>query len=382
MYIADLIGSKDEILTKAMQHPAMAVKRKPTIETAMKCVVAELEMQTSKAITAKFKPLIEDAVETYTLLNGEYQYLDKTEQDNWSEGMDNAIEEIFSPLTVILSADWLGRYTIDTHMEQENSATRLSDALGKEVFKQLSYGKEPGQVLSNASILRTDVEIYYEQHMQPKSQEEKQAMAEQVASSISDAITNIYNTVGVGFEPMTVCEHLENVVDDDEILAGGSAQHLGLSEGNMNAIQMYALEFGGKETVAHVLDRLQNYNAEPVAAPPAPPVAPSGAPTPPPPPPMPSAPAAPAKVDASPEGFDGSKVLSLMKDHSGVNETEFAVQLGVSRSTYTNWTKGKSAFKPDEGQLETLRDRLVADLNGLYEALCAVDGIPFDKQYD
>ncbi len=59
-YLEQLIGDKDALLDRAMQHPAMALKRKPTMETAMKAVVAELELVASKAVRAEYEPKLQE----------------------------------------------------------------------------------------------------------------------------------------------------------------------------------------------------------------------------------------------------------------------------------------------------------------------------------
>lgn len=376
MYLENFVSDKDAILVAAMAHPAMAQKRKPTIETALKCVVSSLEMAVSKGVQEYYLPLIRDTVDMYEIENGEYDTLDPEAKGDWSSGMDDKIEALFEPLTQSLSADWLARYTIDTHMEAENACETLAKSLGREVFKQLSYGKEPGAVLSNAGILRSDVDIYYSQHMQPK--QENTAMAETLQTEMQGVIGAIFAQVGADFDIMNVMDEVDNITDDDEILAGGSAQRLGMDEAELLTVQMYVVEVGKAKAGEDILSWLQNYTpGKPPqqTAPPAPP-APAAAGVP--------APPAPAQAPGATAGagFDGKRVLSLLKEHSSAKDTDMAAALGVSRGTYLNWIAGKTVFAPDNGQRETVRSAVLSHMNAMYEALCLVDNVPLDRVYD
>lgn len=406
MYLQDFTPTKDIVLGKALRHPAMQPKRKgsATVETLLKAIVSELETMTIEHVTKTYLPQFVDAVDLYVLINGDYEDGDEEAKANWSEGMDNAIEALLEPLTPVLSANWLGINTIDTHMEDKNAPLRLAQSLGREVFKSFSYGKEPGAILSNAGITRTDVDMAYEEHMRPKSEVEKQEMATEAESNIALVVQHIREHVGADFEMMEVYEHLESLCDDDEILAGSAAQNLGLSQADINAAQVYALGAGGASAAADALLKMvQEWTpgeAVEAAAPPPPPppaapaapAAPSAPPPPPaapgtpPPPPLPpvAAPGAtpPPPMAAPGDAVDGNKVIQAIDAHSAVQATAFAAALGVSRSTYLNWGKGKTAFNPDNAQRETLRSQLVGDLNGLYAALCILDGVPVEREYE
>jgi DNA-binding transcriptional regulator YdaS (Cro superfamily) len=364
MYIENLIADKDTILTSAMQHPACAPKRKPTIETALKAVVSTLEMAAIAAITDKYMPLLNDMYDMYEIDNGEYDTVDPEARDGWSSGMDDVVEQIIEPLTPVLSADWLARNTIDTRLWEKDAITKFVRSMGLEVFKQLSYGKEPGQVLSNAGITRADVQLYLDEHMKPKSTEELAVMAEQVSEDITRVIATIHAQVGSDFDLMDVSSDLETLLDDDEILSGSAASRLGLDQAGIDAAQMFALDYTAEDAAAKLLDMLQNYKPGGEA------------------PKRTNAPRPPKGEPAVASDFNGATVLGLVKDHSAVKETELAAALGVSRSTFVNWCNGKTEFKPDAAQKETLRNRIVADVNGLAEALCAIDGVPFERTYE
>jgi len=375
VYLQDFIADKSVILADAMKHPAMVAKRKPTIETAMKCVVSTLEMYVASAVTDKYKPIFQDAFDMYEIDNGEYDTLDAEAKDNWSEGMDSQVEQLIEPLTQYLSANWLGINTIDTRLWEPGAVDKLAQSLGKEIFKNLAYGKEPGQVLSNAGIVRDDIDAVYAEHMKPKSQEDKAAMASEVQTKLSDVIASIYAQVGAGYDVMQVQEDLEGICDDDEILAGSAGQRLGLSQEDLNVVQLHVLDVGVAAAAEEMGEMLAAYkpDTKPTKAASAPAAAPAA----------PGTPPAPTPVTATPAGsFPASTILALVKAHSGVKEAELATELGVSRSTFINWTSGKTQWSPDAAQRETLRNRVVADLNGLNEALAAIDGVEVDRVYE
>lgn len=381
MYLQNFIGDKAAVLDAAMKHPALSPKRKPTMDAALKAVISTVESMTAKAVVEKFAPLIQDVYDMYTIDNGEYEDAPDDQRDDWSAGLDDKVEECISPLTPVLSANWLGVNTIDTRLWEENAVVKLAESMGREVFKQLSFGKEPGQVLSNAGVTRADVEAYFEQHMQPKTEEETKSMSDNLDDNLQTVIGAIHAQVGRDFDIMEVSADLEGITDDDEILAGSAAQRLGLDEDALNVVQMYALEVGAEACAETMLKMLHNYapggkKAAPAA--PAVPAAPAGPAVPPPPPGAPT----PVKAASAAQGFDASRVLSLIKLHSSIKETELATALGVSRSTFVNWTTGKTNWSPDAGQLETLRNRVVSDVNGLTEALCGIDGVPFERAYE
>lgn len=373
MYLQEYIGDKDTVLTDAMKHPAMSPKRKPTIDTAMKCVVSTLEFNVAQNIRKMYEPQIVELYEFYCLENGEYDSVDEEQRDDWGSGIDDKVEALFEPLQATLSADWLARYTIDTHLEAPDGCAKLAEALGKEVFKQLAYGKEPGQVLSNAGIMRTDVEIYFEQHMKPKSQEETQAMANETMDGLADVISTIKAHIGTDYDELDVRSDLESICDDDEILQGAGASRLGLSEADLQVVQLYVLDIGENEAVDTMFNMIKA-DAPAGAVPPPPPGAPVPTPM------APTAPAAP-KAQTS-HGFDAKYVLTMLKEHSAVKETELATEIGVSRSTFVNYGNGKTAFAPTDEQLQTLRNRVLEDLNGLYGALCNIDGVHIDRVFE
>lgn len=375
MYINELIGDKADIIEQAMGNPGLAPKRKPTIEQAMKAVASQVEFAAMQNVQQKVLPIIQDMYDMYVLMNGEYEDVGMlseadaaaTEPDEdfvnasrteYSSGLDDELEKALEPFETLLSADWLGRNTIDTRLWEENAIVKLSQSVAKEVFKQLSYQKTPAQVLSNAGIVQADVEIFFEQHLaQAETPKGKQAMSDATANSAEDLAAKIKSHVGNDFDQMTVYEDLELACDDDEILANGAGKRLGLDEDDVQALQMVVLEYGN-ETADHMIELIGNASSGEKAAKPK----------------AERKPAAPKKDAAPAEGAVDPKVLVLMKNHGSTKDTEMSATLGVSRATYNNWLNGKNAFTPDGDQYSAVRDELVANINGLLEALATLDG--------
>lgn len=356
MYIEELIGDKGELIEKAMKHPAMSPKRNPSLEQAMKAVMSEVEKTAQSSMANMVLPLFTDMYDMYTLTNGEYEDASAggdIAPDEYSEGLDNALENLLEPFTQYLSADWMARNTIDTRLWEENAIDKLAASLGREVFKQISYGKTPAQVLSSAGIMSSDVEIILEQHLTSNPKKEK-AMAEATAASAEDIAAKIKAHIGVEYDRMEVYGDLELLVDDDEILAGGAGKRLGLNESDVEAVQMIVLEYG-ENTVDHLNELLENAKAEK--------------------PKRTAKPKADKAAAPAPKG-DGvdPNVLVLMKTHGSTQDTKMSSTLGVSRATYNNWLNGKNVFSPDADQFSALRDELVVNINGLLEALALLDG--------
>lgn len=355
MYLQDFIGDKGDLLEKAMRHPALAPKRKPNIDQALKAVVSEIEMTVMQNVTAQVLPLIQDAYDMYTLTNGEYEDADVNGDiapDEYASGLDDALEAAIEAYTPVLSADWLGRNTIDTQLWEKDAIPKLAQSMGKEVYKQLSYQKQPGAILSNAGIVQADVEIYLSQHLQAPTQENTN-MSEATPETIA---AKIVAHVGKDFDQMEVYSDLELACEDDDILAGGALLRLGLDENDGAALQLIALE-QGEDTAQYVMDLMANVKDE-----------------------KPKRTAKPkddkpkAEKPQAVEGTGYGEALSLMKQHSSVQDSVMSGEMGVSRQTYNNWTTGKTAFTPDADQLSTVRDQLVKDINGLLRALAIVDG--------
>lgn len=369
VYIEQFID-KEAVFTHAEGHPAMHPKRKPTIETALKAVLASVEYIAQAAIIEKYKPIMADLLDVYEINNGPFEETTPDNRADWEAGLDDEIEKEVEPLTPILSASWLGEWTIGAGLHEEGGFDRWLNALGKEVFKQLAFGKEPGQVMASAGITRPDVDAWFSTIEAQIDQPAAKVETEQMDADMESVIAKIRKQIGEGFDPMAVLEDLTQLHDDDEGLSGSSASRLGLTQQDVEVVQFQGIEVGVDECAEQMMAALQS---DAVAMPPKKAAAKPAA----------AAPAAPATPKAAmPEGFNGQFVINSLKAHSAIKDTDFAAALGVSRSTFVNWGTGKTAFAPTDEQKATLRNQLVSDLNGLYAALCMVDGVGVDKDFE
>lgn len=363
MYFQDFIGDKAELLEHAMAHPGLHPKRKPTLELAMKVVMSEVEMKVMGGITNAVLPSLQNAYDMYTLMNGEWGDVDVAAQSDWETGLDDQVENSLEPYEPHLSADWLARNTIDTRLWEDKAVEKLAQSVGKEVFKQMSYGKSPAQVLSNAGIVQTDVEVFFESFQaNPVPVKQENAMT----ITAEDIAAKIRKQVGTDFDVMAVYEDIEGMMDDDEILAGASASRIGLGPEDVRAFQTLSLEMGDEAT-QHVFDMVKDAPAETAKA--EKPKRQSKAK-------KEDAPAgdAPGAKATDAEGVVSAEILALLKDHGASKDTDMAAGLGVSRQTYGNWIAGKTPFTPTDEQRTFIRDELVKHVNGLLKALGALDG--------
>jgi len=366
MYIQDFIGDKGELLDAAMRHPALAPKRKPTFETALKCVVSEVERVCMTTVAKQYEEKLGDVYLGYTLMNGERDEADVSALGDWDSGLDDEVEKLLGEVVEFLSQDWLAQKTIDTRLHEEGEIVKLATSVGKEIFKQLTFGKEPGQFLANAGILKSDVEAFFETHMQPKTPEQEKATMAEQEQTVAGIAATIAATIGADFNQMEVYEDIEMLFDEDAILSGAAAARLGVTEGGIEILQMAALDSLDAEALFALVSNAPAEEA-PKKAPAVKPTTATGT-------------ARKKKEDksVSVENAISPDVLQAYKTHGGTPDTEFAAKLGVSRGTYNNYLSGKTAFTPDDSQRETLRNQIVENINGLLGALGLIDNFEYE----
>ena len=175
-------------------------------------------------------------------------------------------------------------------------------------------------------------------------------------ADLSDVLGKIKAHVGNDFDQMSVFDDLEMICDmTDDTLVASSATRLGIDDSDCDALQMFALS--AEDAASELLELLKG--ATPAA--------------------KKAAKGRPKKTDAPapPEGEnvpgDLGQVLAALKAN-GVADTAMAERLGVSRSTYTNYCKGKTVFAPDDEQVATVRGEVILRANELLAALAVIDG--------
>lgn len=407
-----IVLDKDALLTHAMQHPGLAPKRKPTVEIAAKVIINDIEKTFKEQVQANIEPQLEELVGAYKLANGERD--EATDADEWDSGLDDQFENLLEPWATWLSADWLGRYTVDSGLHEENATAKMAAKVANEVWKQTISGKSVMQQLSSAGIVTSDIELYMDMALQQsgtatETPTETETVLPENQTELDDVLAIVKRTVGDAFDQMEVFGDLELALDEDELLANGAGERLGLDSEMVRVLSVVMQDYDDASSAAeYLLGRLDEITAAPAEeekapapakaapkAPPAParaaPPAPGAAKAPPPPPGKPAAPkietgkpAPAAKPAAKGKAKDSeanalNDVMVLFKENASAwSDTKMAEDLGVSRGTLSNWTTRKSACTLDEDQTGTVRTKLVASINGLMAALGALDGVEYD----
>lgn len=375
--LADMI-QKEVTIARALKNPALAVKRNPTLENFAKVVAGDIEQVAIVKMARDFEEMFSEVYDGYALINGIYEDIpDPSYKDGYEEGLDDQVEEAVGPYMPGLSQDWLAKNVIDTRIWTDEERQKLARSMAKEIIKQTYYKEGAAKMLADAGITNAELEVYLEQHKAGNTltTEDDTEMAED--NSVESVALRIKATIGADFDEMTVYNDIELMMDDDDILAEGAATRLGAEKGDVEVLRALPMTLGD-DAVQSFLDMIKSHtsaDAKPdkpkrggkkADATPAPGTANV-------PPPVPGAPIPPPVPRPEPGAVDPS-VLKLLKDHSSTKDTEFAAQLGVSRGTYNNWINNKTQFVPTNEQHEAVRNEIVSHVNGLLQALAALDG--------
>lgn len=359
MYIEDFTSDKDVVIAKAFNTPKMHPKKKPDIETAMRAVGDMLKREAIANIANEVRIDLTDAIVMIEITDCTYEDCPEDRRGDYESAIDDAVEKALERYDDYLSADWLGKNTIDTELwlstdEDRSRVVKLAESAGKEIFKELTHDKTPAQILANAGIVRETVETALAEHM-------KQSGEKQVAKDTTDfdsAVSSIKEHVGKDFDLMAVFEDVETIIEgDDGLLVGSAASRLNLNQAGVDALQMFAMTEGSDDPAQDVVDAVVAYKpksgrqakAEVKAA------------------------KAEAKAEAAEAGVP-SEVFEALKE-CGAKDTDMAEALGVSRSTYVNYVKGKTHCVPDEDQSAFLRNEVLRKTNLMLSALAAFDGV-------
>jgi hypothetical protein len=363
MYIADLIGGKDALLAEAFVDPKLHPKKSPTIETALRVVNDLVKKRALLQLQNEIHIDVLDKVAMYEINNGEYADIPGEAagaRSDYESGMDDQVEAAMEKYDEYLSADWLGRNTIDTGLwesteEDRTPIAKFAQSAAKEIWKQLTHDKTPAQILSNAGIVQDDVQAHLDTRHTPT---ESDMPKEQ--KDFDTLVGQIKAHIGGGFGTMAVYEDLETIFEDDEVLAQSAGNRLGLSKDDIVTLEMAVLMADVDDPADYVLEAVNV--AKPGKKGAKKPAKKPEAETP-----------AEEAPEAPEEGAVPPHVLTALK-HCGVGDTAMAEALGVSRSTLVNYHKGKTAFKPDGDQANTVRQEIVERTNRLLAALAALDG--------
>lgn len=298
---------------------------------------------------------VKEAYDQHVELHGERDMAEMlgSNADDWDSQLDDALEAIVEPYQPDLSADWLATATTggSAGLHEDNGVEKFCQSFGKEIWKQACYGKTPPQILAAIGIVDQDtIKQWFEYGKGVgTSGAAIEASAEQNASELDEIVAKL---AGLVIAEADMNDALDMVMDDDDILAAGAADRLGIGEVEIATLR----DAKATHSPSSIIDMVNDARSGVSSA--APEKAPKGNETPPPP-----------KGDAIP-----AEVLMALKNHSAVQDGALAEALGISRGSLGNYQKGKSEFLPSLVQRKVLEDRLIADMEGLGRAYMALTG--------
>lgn len=342
-----------------------------------------------------------------------------TEDDQWVEAHDDGVLALLEPYADTLSASWLAFTSTDIQLWKDGEDEKLAKSFAHEVWKQLSWKRTDRQILAGVGIVHDDLAQFG--HMPELPPEPIQPEFSQMR--VNSILNRIMLTMP---DPATLSDDLDFVSDDDDGLAMGAAQRLGIDMDDVLVLRQARNASGSAIDAWHnaieggeLLDEAKTYvDLDPVVdpepavlnddlevapikrtalpplppshklppPPPPPPLAGNGTarPVPPPPPPPPTsgttteAPAKrgrPAKSHGdAPAGAIRPEILRSIKEHSGIRDEDMADMMGISRPTLASIMKGKAWYvPPDESRREAIKNMLVMHINALTVAHGLID---------
>lgn len=375
MNLNELI-TKEEIIEETVKHPSMRIKRKtgvePDLDTALKVAATAVEYVYIRKVTSDIKPKIEELLADHIDLYGEFDDVaSPDERAEWEAELDNTYEALLAPYQATLSADWLGRNTIDCGIQGEGGVERAATSFAREMFKQLTASKSPAKILSSAGLARADIEKALKDTINEQKKGEEPMQEEN--DELGGVIAAIAEHVGKAYDIMSVYDDLDLASDEDDGLALGAGARLGLDADQVRVLQCLRMEHDDETAtkLQELLDAKLSGKA-PKAAKKA--AAPKSTPKKEATLPEENAPVLKAKAKTKGEAFD-TEVFNVLKNSGGAKDADIAASIGVSRQTYNNWVNGKSECVLNEEQADIIRESLVERINALGEAVNIIDGL-------
>ena len=357
MYIQEHADAPEVIIATVIA--STAVRKSPNVETALKEAAKVAEKSFKANLAAKVNDEMTDLVDGYTLINGEWS-TDMAEtqgiqaKSDFESGLDDIVETYTEPYTDLLSANWLGLHTIESGVWLPDGPQAFANNFAKEVYKVIASDKTPAQMLASAGITGQMLQ----EALDNKDQNDMNAPASTEGYEVKQALEKIKAHLGDGFDVVDVYSDLDLIAtEDDEILVNAAGARLGLDEGGIGALQMDVIDTESDDHAQTWCDILLNLDAKPKR--------------------NRDRKAEASRVAAKAENTMSLEVLTNLK-HCGAGDTAMAEALGISRSTYTNYFKGKSDFSPDGDQYAVLRREVVERANKMLTALGYLDGITHD----
>lgn len=346
------------------KHPVMKIKPRaakthPTEDDALKAVANAVENLVIEAVVERMRPLVTEIVEGQELMDGPHE--DAASRHEWESAVDDRIEEAVEPFVEIMSNDWMGENLTNTGAYNEEGINKFLNAMGREVFKQISYNKTPAKILSAVGVLGDNIKGRLEQHNNAPTEEIMGAQDTQ--NELETIAQKVAEHTGKDFDVLSVYDDIDMAADDDDILANGAASRIGLDSEDVETLRMLKLEHGD-DMAQKICDLMQ---AKPKKAAKKETAKETKKETKP-------KPEKKTKDEAAEVGTVGSSTLVKFKDACSMPSKDLAELLRVSRPTCDSYLSGKKAINLSSEQYAALRGEIVTRGNALIECLAELDG--------
>lgn len=324
---------------------------------------------------------LREKYDEYTMFNGERPPVPGGDPAEWDSGLDDAVAEVFAPHVESLSADWLGKNTVDCRLHEDGEVAKLARNFANEVWKNVTTGKAPLAALAEANV-----SLEWVRYVCTGSTEAPEADTPPSfdMGGVVETLKAILAVAGEAFDPMALYDELDNASDTDDVLAIGAMQrlvpHVDESGHRYYALQLQNFRACNAEAPDKLLEMLTALATNPSAYDNLPTAVVDDVP-------LPSerkSRSRPKKSEPqeAPLGAMDHRILALLKDHANVADKELAEKIGVSRATMNNHVNGKTPFIPSDAQRDYIRNTVWEHLEGLLEAFSRLDGVQYVVKAD
>lgn len=429
--LAGLSGGKAAVLANLANDPAFKTEAYKSQGGTMERAATIAQSIVRGNLYNQIYPKLEKRLAEFVARNGPRPPFPQEQLavSEWDSAIDDDMADVLEPYADILSADWLGRNTVDTRVHAEGELPRLASSFAKEAWRQLTYEKNTtAKILSAVGIVGEDIDALLRA---PKVQEATQVAELEPDMSMNAVLNKIMLFAGnspnvrtdlalalhEGTDPYIKAQSMERLgLDDVDVETLAVAELAGYTHEAMSDMLATGelldeagdaepgspdYELGdGSPVMAHPEPVDLSALAWPEAVPevPAveaalpdaiaattPPPAPAVAVQPQEPAPLPAA-TVPSRLGRKPRpkgkteqaGQIPRTVLEMFKDSARFKDEDGAALLGVSRATYNNFVTGKTPFVPTDLQRKLFRAVVLEKLNGVISVLSMLDGEPYD----
>jgi hypothetical protein len=158
--------------------------------------------------------------------------------DGWDDAFDDELLELFEPFVDTLSGSWLNEVTTDARLWLPGEVERLANKFAQETWKQLTWQRSNKQILSGVGIVASDLAQFGELAKEPETPPQPEFKPHMINAIINRIMLSMP-------DPATLADNLDMASDDDDGLAFGAAQRLGIDQSAI-VVMRQAREAGAK----------------------------------------------------------------------------------------------------------------------------------------